>query len=476
MFSKIWTVLALAAVSVHLAAAKSVVAHFMLDNSYAYTVGQWKTDMKVAQQAGIDGFSLNWIPPDCNSPSRKWQVDRIDDAFQAAEKTGFKLMFSFDMSYTTCNKFWNTTFMTDMITKHAGSSAAMRWNTNILVSTYAGDKNDAYGNQFFQDLKESCKGAGHPITLAPALVSYAQAAQTSPEKSAAKMMSDYPAIDGYFNWQAWPLMEANMTCTADKAFKAALTKNGKTGPYIMAVSPWQYKDLNNGVASDSWVAYSDTLFAQRLHSIANNEFSPDIIEVLTWNDFCESHYLRDLPSMTNVSATDYVTYSNGMENYVEGMNHAPWRVMAKYYLNWWKNGKAPVITMDQVVYWYRVHPKAAACYGGSSSKIKNYEYPTDAVFAWALVKDKATVSVSVGANQYWEFEADSSGPALSMIPFPKDLGIGGTTPEVSINRNNKVVQYSKGGMAITASCSWSNFNAHVELCGEGVNKGPSSSS
>ena len=247
-------------------------------------------------------------------------------------------------------------------------------------------------------------------------------------------------------------MEANMTCTADKAFKAALTKNGKTGPYIMAVSPWQYKDLNNGVASDSWVAYSDTLFAQRLHSIANNEFSPDIIEVLTWNDFCESHYLRDLPSMTNVSATDYVTYSNGMENYVEGMNHAPWRVMAKYYLNWWKNGKAPVITMDQVVYWYRVHPKAAACYGGSSSKIKNYEYPTDAVFAWALVKDKATVSVSVGANQYWEFEADSSGPALSMIPFPKDLGIGGTTPEVSINRNNKVVQYSKGGMAITASC------------------------
>ena len=28
-------------------------------------------------------------------------------------------------------------------------------------------------------------------------------------------------------------MEANLTCTADEAFKAALTKNGKTGPYIM---------------------------------------------------------------------------------------------------------------------------------------------------------------------------------------------------------------------------------------------------
>lgn len=86
-----------------------------------------------------------------------------------------------------------------MITKHSGSSAAMRWNTNILVSTYAGDNNNAYGNQFFQNLKDSCKSAGNPITLAPALVSYAQSAQTDATKSAAKMISDYPSVDGYFN-------------------------------------------------------------------------------------------------------------------------------------------------------------------------------------------------------------------------------------------------------------------------------------
>ena len=199
MFSKIWTVLALAAVNLHMATAKSVVAHFMLDNSYAYDVKQWKTDMKAAQQAGIDGFSLNWIPPNCNSPSRKRQEHRINDAFEAAEKTGFKLMFSFDMSYTECDTFWNMTYMTDVITDHAGSSAALRWNTNLLVSTYGGDKNDAYGNDFFQDLKDSCKSAGHPITLAPALVSYAQAAQYTPTESADKMVSDYPSIDGYFN-------------------------------------------------------------------------------------------------------------------------------------------------------------------------------------------------------------------------------------------------------------------------------------
>jgi glucan endo-1,3-alpha-glucosidase len=247
-------------------------------------------------------------------------------------------------------------------------------------------------------------------------------------------------------------MHNNLTCSADEAFKTALNKNGKTGPYIMAVSPWQYKDLNNGIASDAWVAYSDTLFAQRLHSIASNTFAPDIIQVLTWNDFCESHYLRDLPSTTDVSATDYVTYSNGMQNYVTDMDHAPWRIMANYYLNWWKNGEAPAITKDQVVYWYRVHPKAASCSGGASTVIKNYQYPVDAVFAWALVKDKATISMTVGANEYWEFQANSSGPALSMVPFPQDLGIGGISPEVSIMRNGAMVHYSKGSMPITASC------------------------
>ena len=44
---------------------------------------------------------------------------------------------------------------------------------------------------------------------------------------------------------------------------------------------------------------------------------PDIIELLTWNDFTESHYLRDLPSETDTSATDYVTLGD-MGGYVWG--------------------------------------------------------------------------------------------------------------------------------------------------------------
>lgn len=179
--------------------AKTVLAHFMVENSYAYNVAQWEADMTAAQQIGIDGFSLNWSPPDCSSPGLDWQVTRIDDAYKAASAVGFTLVISFDMSYSDCTTYWNTTFMETMITRYAGSSPTLRWNTNIVVSTYGGDTVSEYGNGFFQALKDTMASSGNSITLVPALTSFSEAAQTSPVLSAANLVAEYPSIDGYFN-------------------------------------------------------------------------------------------------------------------------------------------------------------------------------------------------------------------------------------------------------------------------------------
>ncbi|KAK3678381.1 hypothetical protein LTR78_001678 [Recurvomyces mirabilis] len=464
-------VAAAAALVVRAASAADVFAHFMVQNAYAYDVGQWKTDIASAQQIGIDGFALNWIPPDCQG-GLGWTVDRIDDAFTAAAAMNFKLMYSFDMSYSTCNIYWNQTFMGEMISKYAGNSATYRWNSNILVSTYGGDQVQQYGNDFFAGLKSSLSGS-NAITLAPALTTYSLAAQDDATGAANKLMNDYSSIDGYFDWQAWPLNTGNnITATPDQAFQSALKSKGKTGPYIMSVSPWQYKDLNNGNPLDTWVAYSDTLFDDRFKQLTGDDVKPDIIELLTWNDFCESHYLRDLPNQQDTSAKDYVVLGD-MGTYVWGQNHAPWRIIAKYYISWWKNGSPPAITMDQVVFWHRIHPKGATCSGGSSTAVRNAQYPDDAVFAWALVKEKSTISMSVGSNQYWTFEADNNGPATGMVPFPSDLG-NGVTPEVAIMRNGQAVQSGKSSQVVQGYCTYQNFNPVVNLVGPGINVGPSS--
>lgn len=53
------------------------------------------------------------------------------------------------------------------------------------------------------------------------------------------MVKDFSTVNGYFNWQMWPMSDSvKITCTADEAFQNSLKMAGKTGPYIMAVSPW----------------------------------------------------------------------------------------------------------------------------------------------------------------------------------------------------------------------------------------------
>ena len=235
MMRSAFLVAAASALTFRIASATSVFAHFMVQNAYAYDLDQWKKDISSAQQIGIDGFALNWIPPNCQG-DLSWTIDTIDDAFNAASQMGFSMIHSFDMSYSECNVYWNQTFMADIISKNKDSSANYKWNNGILVTTYGGDQVDEYGNDFFQGLKDQMSSSC-PITLAPALTTYSMGAQTNPQQYASSLVSDYPSIDGYVNWQAWALnVKQNQTVTADQAFQSQLKSSGKPGPYIMSES------------------------------------------------------------------------------------------------------------------------------------------------------------------------------------------------------------------------------------------------
>lgn len=227
---------AASALLLRVASTADVFAHMMVQNTYAYDISQWKTDMAAAQQIGIDGFALNWIPPDCEY-GLDWTADRIDDAYAAAEQMGFSLIHSFDMSYSSCTIFWNQTYMQDVLEKNAGSSAQYRWNNDILVSTYGGDQVSEYGNEFFEGLKSNMASSNNAIVLAPALTTFSMGAQTDPSGSASDMVSQYSSVDGFLNWQAWPLnTDQNITVTPDQAFQSALKSAGRSGPYIMGES------------------------------------------------------------------------------------------------------------------------------------------------------------------------------------------------------------------------------------------------
>lgn len=120
--------------------AVDVFAHFMVANSYAYDIPQWKKDMKDARQMGVDGFSLNWNPPGCGAGP--YLETSIHNAYKAAEEMNdegkpFRLYHSFDFNFEVdkgkgCD--FNTTYLTGQIEDTFNSSAAYKWDGKVLVS------------------------------------------------------------------------------------------------------------------------------------------------------------------------------------------------------------------------------------------------------------------------------------------------------------------------------------------------------
>ncbi|KAK0501296.1 glycoside hydrolase family 71 protein [Armillaria luteobubalina] len=402
--------------AVNVASAANVFAHFMVQNSDSYTQSDWANDISVAQSIGINGFALNVASPDDYEPAR------IENAYAAAEAAGFKLFYSFDM--VSVSGAWSSDTIAAQIEKHATSSSTFLWNDAVLVSTYAGQDN---GNDFWAAVKSTLSGQGIDISFAPALTSYRDPSQ------AETMLSTFTSVDGFTNWWSWP---------NDGMPLVSAVKGSRTGPYIMAVSPWQFKDISD----QNWVEQSDTLWNYRWQQ-AINDVQPDIVEIVTWNDYAESHYIGDInPNVALFDAAAYVT----------GIDHAAWRIVAQYYISYFKTGTAPSLTEDQVVFWYRIHPREATCSGGTQPRM--YNFPADAVFALAMLAEDGTVAVDIGSTSHTEFTAKGGQLTMGVAYFPSE---DNQTPAVSLIRNGATVKSTNGPQAITTSCSYYNFNPVV---------------
>ncbi|KZT71491.1 glycoside hydrolase family 71 protein [Daedalea quercina L-15889] len=406
--------------------AASVFSHFMVQNSYSYAESDWQNDMTTAASIGIDGFALNIAAAD-------YEVGQLVTAFSVAEQLGFKLFLSFDMSYT-----WESSDMVSIVQNHSDSSAMYTWNNAVLVSTYAGDN---YDDSFWSGFKSSLSSEGITISLAPAFTDYRD------PSLADSLLSDFSSIDGFFNWWSWPDdVDANLTTATDLAYQAVI-KSNRTGPYIMSVSPWQFKNL--GTSDTDWVELSDTLWYYRwLQAI--QDVNPDIVEIVTWNDYAESHYIGDINPNVNLGdlAPNYVN---------SNFTHASWRNVAQYFISWYKNGSAPTVTNDQVVFWYRGWPKATSCSTGSPPR--NSDFPVDAVFALSLLSSEATVGLYIGSNSFsWDAPA---GASMGSVPFPSE---DSQIPYIAISRDGNTTKSGYGSLYVQQSdCSYYNFNPYVGI-------------
>lgn len=197
--------------------------------------------------------------------------------------------------------------------------------------------------------------------------------------------------------------------------------------------------------------------------------SPPFVEIITWNDYGESHYIAPLSSQHE---------DDGASKWVNDMPHDGWRDLAKPFIAAYKAGSQSVneyIKDDKVIYWYRPTPRTVNCdstdntmkAGNNDSgnyfngKPNGWQDMQDSVFVVSLLKSAGSIEVTSGKNTK-TFNAQAGASS-----FKLDMGVG--QQKFTLTRDSKQVLSgtSRKDITDTCPCGLYNFNAYVGTLPEG---------
>ena len=390
--------------------------------------------MQQAKAAGIDAFALN-IGTDT------YTGDQLGYAYQSAANNGMSVFISFDFNWYQTSQ---TQEIGQLIKTYGSQSAQLKVGGKVFVSSFQGDG---------LDLDAVASASGFPrsgLFFAP---------NFEPQNGG--------SADALFNWMAWPNNGNNKAPDAgnnltvsngDQTYMNAL--GGK--PYMAPVSAWFSTHFGPEVSySKNWVFPSDLLWFQRWTDIL--ALAPQFLEIITWNDYGESHYVGPLNSPH---------LDDGNSKWTNDMPHDGFLQMAKPYIAAFKAGSKSVdsfIQSDQLIYWYRPTLKSASCDSTDTcekppstpspnyftGKPNGYDTTEDSVFVVALLKSDGTVSVTSG-GQSQSFPAKAGANA-----FQVPMGTG--KQSFSLTRSGQTVLSGDSLKDISSDCVCGiyNFNAYV---------------
>ncbi|OCF44040.1 hypothetical protein I317_02148 [Kwoniella heveanensis CBS 569] len=359
---------------------KQLYAHHMVGNTYSYTQATWSDDITQAQAAGIDGFALNY-------GSDSWQPARLSDAYTAAAAKGFKMFLSMDVTSLGCSSTGNAASLVNQIAAFASNSAQAKVGSKVLVSTFAG--NDCTFGQSSVDsgwkyFRSLISAQSFDIYLMPALF------------SDISTFSKNTWMDGEFNWDSgWPMAGDALTTASDQSYMNALSSNQT---YMAAVSPAFFTYYSPSTYNKNWIYRGDDwLLARRMEQIISMRAQFDFAEIISWNDYGESHYIGPIRADQPNS-----------QGWTNGMPHTAWLEVIKYYAPAFKTGSYPSAS-DQLVLWTRPHPKAASASAPSMDRPRGWNYTDDLLYAWVALKAASQVTVTSGSNSVtWNLPAGVS--------------------------------------------------------------------
>ncbi|KAJ7754346.1 glycoside hydrolase family 71 protein [Mycena maculata] len=397
----------------------------MVGNAYPYTMKNWASDIALASSKGLDGFVLNL-------GTDSWQPDRVADAFSAAQSAGstFRIGFSFDMSVMPCAAASDAALLQSYITKYSSHPNVLQFDGKMLISTFSGET-----CQFGQGSVD----AGWTVTVKTGMppVHFIPSFFVDPST-----LGNYQSIDGAFNWNGgWPQTQSNTSFATDQPFISALAS--KT--YLGAVSPWFFTHYSPQTYNKNWIYdFDNWLFSSRWEVLIQNRQQVPIVEVITWNDYGESHYIGPIEGSQPNS-----------QQWVDGFDHQGWLDIMEYYIAYYKTGAPPTIAKDRIFLWAKLYATDATA-PDPVGPPKDANWAEDMLWAQFHLTETSDLTLTCGSSTQ-TFSSVPAGVSKQKLPLSSDCDMS-----AKITRSGSdAVSFAPAGMNFSTSPPSYNFNAFV---------------
>ncbi|KAI0764415.1 glycoside hydrolase family 71 protein [Trametes elegans] len=339
-----------------------------------YSLEDWKEDIKLASSHEIDAFALN-------IGGEAWQKNSVANCYAAALESGvqFNLYLNFDLSVLPGDRREDVARLREYVAMIAGHPSQLLYGDRILVGTFAG-QNKLFG---CATLAEACKfvkdslEAVAPVHLIPSYF-------INP-----CLYLSMPAMDGYFNWNgSWPIHLTPHSSRGEiQSLKLDTDKHhihhlgGRT--FMAAVSPWFFSHYGPDSWNKNWIYRGDDwLYVRRWEQLIAMRDQVDIVQIISWNDYGESHYIGPIKGAQPNS-----------QAWVDGFPHTAWLDLTRYYACAFKTGAYPPIERDRIYMWARPHPRDAEAVDDPVGRPDGWQLTDDIIWIVVFATDVVEVHV-----------------------------------------------------------------------------------
>jgi len=355
----------------------------------------------------------------------------VDRLFKHAEELGFSLFFSFDHNY-----FQDPSTYAEYLKPFLQKTSYYRYNGKPLVSTFGGE---SVSNEQWASLKQTVGD----IVLVPGFF------QATPSDN---FFDDKSSLDGVFNWNAWPYASAGKTEVSTIDDEKYMTAAGTDKLFMLGMSPIQFKHMDT---NNNWYVRGEGNFENRIEQAL--ALQPDMIELQTWNDAGESHYMGNIwpEPRTNAPA---------ISAYVEGYDHTGYQQILPAFIQAWKRGDTTAAGMVptngksvQGTFWHHTLTVDADCSSDPIGKPRDIDNAEDAVIMVVLVA-KGKTGLVVVVNNGRELGKKTLVEGFNKV---KVAGVGAGKVQVEVWDGSTLVAGGYGPLEVATSSNLCNYNFQV---------------